>query len=158
MQKANPALKLLVIVLVLLNSSCSKDDYRKPFCGLYRNYEVATEYSVSLNTKVPGTVHISNNRPDDCLHHVDDYFVIDRYGCLLPAHDYGKSPQTLLWEFQEHGTALPLLPYCRLGFKEGCIETMLYGDVKLTIEYELCCITEDTTIHTSTIKHSATKE
>lgn len=160
MQIGTPIRKLFAIVLFLLSSSCSKDDYRKPFCGIYKNYGSTTEYSVSLDTKVPGIVHINNNnnQSTDSLSHVDDYFVIDRYGCLLPAHDYGKSPETLLWEFQEYSIALPHLPYYRLGFKEGSIETMPYGDVILTIEYELGCIGEDTTINTLTIKHSAIKE
>lgn len=102
------------VFLLLLVSCKNEDDYRMVFCGEYlTNNNVV--FNVSINENLFGVVHIVDNKVDDTIH-VEDDFIIDRFGCLLPSHDYN--------------------PNDRLIFQNGVIETTRYGEMRLQLVFD----------------------
>ena len=84
------------------------------FCGEYlTNNNVV--FNVSINENLFGVVHIVDNKVDDTIH-VEDDFIIDRFGCLLASHDYN--------------------PNDRLIFQNGVIETTPYGEMRLQLVFD----------------------
>ena len=102
------------VFLLLLVSCKNEDDYRMVFCGEYlTNNNVV--FNVSINENLFGVVHIVDNKVDDTIH-VEDDFIIDRFGCLLPSHDYNQSDQLI--------------------FQNGVIETLPYGEMRLQLVFD----------------------